>query len=223
MCTFQLFTCNLLVSLVCRCNDAHHTHCLEPPLAAVPKGAWYCAACVSAPSRQQLIRQAREAAKSTQHEWASMIAAGTAKRIGKELAELNSLPIPNVSAGPKAAANLLEWEAIVIGPESTPYHGGVFSLDITFPANYPFAPPVVRMRTRIYHCNINSNGDICLDILRDAWSPALTVSKVLLSLVSLLASPNPDDPLVKAIALQLQRDRDEHDRMAAQWTQRYAL
>jgi ubiquitin-conjugating enzyme E2 D/E len=59
--------------------------------------------------------------------------------------------------------------------------------------------------------------------LRDNWSPGLTISKVLLSLLSLLASPNPDDPLVKSIALLLLRDPVEHDRIAAEWTRQFAL
>ena len=59
----------------------------------------------------------------------------------------------------------------------SPYSGGVFFLAIQFPTDYPFKPPKVNFTTRIYHPNINSNGSICLDILRDQWSPALTISK----------------------------------------------
>jgi ubiquitin-conjugating enzyme E2 D/E len=77
--------------------------------------------------------------------------------------------------------DLFHWQATIMGPEESPYTGGVFFLDIHFPADYPFKPPKVSFTTRIYHCNINSNGGICLDILKDQWSPALTISKVLLS------------------------------------------
>ena len=87
-----------------------------------------------------------------------------------------------------------------MGPEDSAYTGGVFFLNIHFPTDYPFKPPKVQFVTKIYHPNINSNGSICLDILKDQWSPALTISKVLLSISSLLTDANPDDPLVPDIA-----------------------
>jgi ubiquitin-protein ligase len=73
----------------------------------------------------------------------------------------------------------LAWRSTTDGFEQSdsPYSGGVFFLAIHFPTDYPFKPPKVNFTTRIYHPNINSNGSICLDILRDQWSPALTISK----------------------------------------------
>ncbi|XP_076787720.1 ubiquitin-conjugating enzyme E2 E1 isoform X1 [Arvicanthis niloticus] len=125
------------------------------------------------------------------------------------------------SAGPKGD-NIYEWRSTILGPPGSVYEGGVFFLDITFSPDYPFKPPKVTFRTRIYHCNINSQGVICLDILKDNWSPALTISKVLLSICSLLTDCNPADPLVGSIATQYMTNRAEHDRMARQWTKRYA-
>ena len=109
-----------------------------------------------------------------------------------------------------------------MGPEDSPYSGGVFFLNIVFPPDYPFKPPKVTFTTKIYHCNINSNGSICLDILKDQWSPALTISKVLLSISSLLTDANPDDPLVPEIANLYKNNRESHDNTAREWTQRYA-
>lgn len=145
----------------------------------------------------------------------------SAKRIQKELAEISVDPPSNCSAGPKGD-NLYEWVSTLTGPSGSPYAGGVYFLDISFPTDYPFKPPRVTFKTRIYHCNINSNGAICLDILKDNWSPALTISKVLLSICSLLTDANPHDPLVGSIAKQYCEDREAHDKVAAEWNRRYA-
>jgi ubiquitin-protein ligase len=117
---------------------------------------------------------------------------------------------------------LYEWVSSIMGPSGSPYAGGVFFLDIHFPSDYPFKPPKVTFRTRIYHCNVNSSGQICLDILKEQWSPALTISKVLLSICSLLTDANPHDPLVGSIAQQFLNDRPAHDKTATEWTRRYA-
>lgn len=143
------------------------------------------------------------------------------KRIQRELQELGRDPPANCSAGP-VGDDLFHWQATIMGPDESPYSGGVFFLDIHFPADYPFKPPKVSFTTRIYHCNINSNGGICLDILKDQWSPALTISKVLLSICSLLTDANPDDPLVPEIAQAYKNKREQHDATAREWTAKYA-
>ena len=117
---------------------------------------------------------------------------------------------------------MFSWVATIIGPDSTPFQGGIFNLVIDFPADYPFKPPKVQFKNRIYHPNINSNGSICLDILKEQWSPALTVSKVLLSISSMLTDPNPDDPLVPEIAQMFKSNKAQYEKTALEWTQKYA-
>lgn len=145
----------------------------------------------------------------------------SAKRIQKELAEITLDPPPNCSAGPKGD-NLYEWFSTIFGPNGSVYESGIFYLDISFSSDYPFKPPKVTFKTRIYHCNVNSQGAICLDILKDNWSPALTVSKVLLSICSLLTDCNPHDPLVGSIANQYLTNKEEHDKVAREWVKRFA-
>eukprot|EP00796_Vickermania_ingenoplastis_P005525 gene5526-3985_t len=144
------------------------------------------------------------------------------RRIQKELKDLERDPPANTSGGPANESDLFNWKATIIGPEDSPYAGGLFFLNIHFPADYPFKPPKLQFTTKIYHPNINSSGGICLDILKDQWSPALTISKVLLSVCSLLCDPNPDDPLVPDIARQYKSDRASYFKTAMEWTRMYA-
>ena len=146
----------------------------------------------------------------------------TLKRLHKELLDLGKDPPAGWSAGPIDEKNIHDWQGMIEGPDDSPYQGGVFFLKINFPKDYPFKAPKINFTTKIYHPNINSNGNICLDILKDQWSPALTISKVLLSIVSLLTDPNPDDPLVPEIASIYKEDKSTYDSNAAEWTRLYA-
>ncbi|TXG64760.1 hypothetical protein EZV62_011754 [Acer yangbiense] len=150
------------------------------------------------------------------------IALMASKRIVKELKDLQRDPPTSCSAGP-VAEDMFHWQATIIGPNDSPYAGGVFLVTIHFPPDYPFKPPKVAFRTKVFHPNINSNGNICLDILKEQWSPALTISKVLLSICSLLTDPNPDDPLVPEIAHMCKSDKVKYESTARSWTQKYAM
>ena len=144
-----------------------------------------------------------------------------ARRIKKEIQDLTIDAPDNCSAGPHGE-NMYLWDAVIMGPTESPFTGGVFRLEIHFPSDYPFKPPKVVFKTKIYHPNIAPSGAICLDILKDQWSPALTISKVLLSICSLLTDPNPKDPLVPDIAEEYMRDRQKYEDTAKLWTARYA-
>jgi len=135
--------------------------------------------------------------------------------------DLGRDPPSNCSAGP-VGDDMFTWQATIMGPGESPYQGGVFFLQIKFPTDYPFKPPRIQFNTKIYHPNINSNGGICLDILKDQWSPALTISKVLLSICSLLTDPNPNDPLVPEIAQLYKTNKAEYEKTAREWTRKYA-
>jgi len=144
------------------------------------------------------------------------------RRIQKEYQDLAKDAPDNCSAGPRGD-NMFIWDGTIVGPSDSPYVGGIFNLEIHFPSDYPFKPPKVIFTTKIYHPNINANGGICLDILKDQWSPALTISKTLLSICSLLTDPNPKDPLVPEIADLYIRDRETYNYNARVWTQKYAM
>lgn len=144
------------------------------------------------------------------------------KRILKEMQELSNDANANISAGPVADDNIFAWSATMIGPKDSPYEDGIFLLKINFPNNYPFKPPQITFDTKIFHPNISSSGSICLDILQSNWSPALTITKTLLSISSLLTDPNPDDPLDATAGRMYKTNREEFNNKAKEYTQQYA-
>ena len=103
------------------------------------------------------------------------------------------------------------------GSTETVYEGGKYKVEVYFPAEYPMVPQKCLFRTKIYHPNIDKLGRICLDILKDKWSPALLVSKVLISLQVLMSSPNLEDPLEVEIAKHYQNDLEGAQMKAREW------
>ncbi|RDX42681.1 hypothetical protein K466DRAFT_586426 [Polyporus arcularius HHB13444] len=123
-------------------------------------------------------------------------AGSVTKRLSSELMTLMMSSSPGISAFPRSDANLFDWVGTIEGPAGTVYAGLKFKIAISFPSNYPMAPPAMKFESPCYHPNVDINGGgICLDILQDKWSAVYSVQTILLSLQSLLGEPNNASPL----------------------------
>lgn len=135
-------------------------------------------------------------------------------RMQKDMAELN-LP-PNITiVFPEGREKLLHFE-ITIRPDEGMYKGGKFLFDFSIPNAYPHDAPKVLCKTKVYHPNIDMEGKICLNILREDWKPVLSISSVIYGLQFLFLDPNPDDPLNKEAAQMFA----ENQRQFEQYVQR---
>merc|ERR1711988_17813 len=135
---------------------------------------------------------------------------------------LLSEPAPGINATPYQD-NLRYFSVVIQGPSQSAYENGIFKLELFLPEDYPMAPPKVRFLTKIYHPNIDRLGRICLDILKDKWSPALQIRTVLLSIQALLSAPNPDDPLANDVAELWKTNEAEALKNARDCTRKYAM
>jgi len=149
------------------------------------------------------------------------MAAALPRRILKETQKLHADPVPGIEAHPDEK-NARYFHIKVFGPNDSPYENGKFDLELFLPEEYPMAPPKVRFMTKIFHPNIDKLGRICLDILKDKWSPALQIRTVLLSIQALLSAPNPDDPLANDVAQLWKQNEAQAIRTAKEWTAQYA-
>jgi len=147
-----------------------------------------------------------------------VMGAGASKRLLKEFQDVQS----NGMEVYLTDNNIAEWKMLLAGPSGTSYEGGVWLVSFSFPLDYPFKPPKVVFGTPIYHCNISDQGRICLDLLSNNWSPALSVLKIMSSLTALLQEPNPDDALDAWKASIARTDRPRYETEIKQHTQALA-
>lgn len=147
----------------------------------------------------------------------------TLRRLRKELDEVASFGVRDVKSVAPLGDNLLEWRVKFYGPEDSPYEGGLFSMDISFPTSYPFKAPTVRFRTCIYHPSVcRSSGKICSEMLSDTWSPNKDVKYVIKSVQEVLSNPTSTSPIDHEVARQYSRSPKEFARTAREWTRLYA-
>ncbi|CAF2968815.1 unnamed protein product [Rotaria sp. Silwood2] len=146
------------------------------------------------------------------------------QRLAIHFRDIQKNPPPLCYAEPEdPGKSMMHWIGWIEGPQDSPYAGGKFRLTIDFPVDFPFKPPVILFITSVFHPNISTKGEICLDILHSQWSPALTVRGLLISLCSLLTDPNPEHGLNRN-ALKLYRtDQKKYYEAAREWTKRYAM
>jgi len=144
------------------------------------------------------------------------------RRVNKEIADCKNDKTSNVQIE-LIDNSPFHLQGTFQGPEGTPYEGGRFDVDIVIPEAYPFQPVKMKFITKVYHPNVSSaSGAICLDILKDAWSPVLTLKSTLISLQSLLCSPEPNDPQDAEVAKHYMTSKQSFNDTARYWTQIYA-
>ncbi|KAK2673321.1 hypothetical protein RAB80_010864 [Fusarium oxysporum f. sp. vasinfectum] len=140
------------------------------------------------------------------------------KRIIKETERLMAEPVPGISAVPHED-NLRYFDVQIHGPAQSPW---CFQPRALPPHDYPMTPPKIRFLTKIFHPNVDKLGRICLDVLKNNWSPALQIRTILLSIQALLGAPNPDDPLAADVAKSWKEDEQAAIATAKEWTAQYA-
>ena len=146
--------------------------------------------------------------------------------------ELTKKPVDGFSAG-LVGDSLFEWAVTVMGPPDTLYEGGFFNARLTFPADYPQSPPTCRFTSEVWHPNVYSDGRVCISILHnpgddpmgyerasERWSPVHTVETIMLSIISMLSSPNDESPANVDAAKEWREDREGFKKRVARCVRR---
>ena len=155
------------------------------------------------------------------------MASGALRRLMAEYKQLLVNPPEGIIAGPMSEDNFFEWEAVITGPEGTPFEDGVFLAKLHFPQDYPLNPPGMKFVSDIFHPNIYPDGKVCISILHppgndplgyetsaERWSPVQSVEKILLSVMSMIAEPNINSPANVDAAKMYRDDREAFNKIA---------
>lgn len=133
-------------------------------------------------------------------------------RLLSDLRAIQAEAPAGISASPLSDDNVFVWTASIVGPDESPFEGGIYQLRMQFPDQYPEKPPRVRFITEMFHPNIFPTGDLCLDIIQDKWKPIYSVATILLAIQSLLTDPNNDSPANVEAAKLLKTNPKEYKR-----------
>jgi len=133
------------------------------------------------------------------------------RRLIRDFKNLQRDPPEGISGAP-CDNNIMLWNAVIFGPEDTPWEGGTFKLQLQFSEDYPNKAPKVRFLSKMFHPNVYADGCICLDILQNQWSPIYDISAILTSIQSLLCDPNPNSPANSEAARLFQENKREYNR-----------
>jgi len=142
------------------------------------------------------------------------------RRLQKELGDLRNSANKSFRDVQVDESNMLVWQGLLV-PDKAPYNKGAFLIDLVFPAEYPFKPPKVSFRTKIYHPNIDEKGQVCLPIISaENWKPATKTEQVIQALVGLVNDPEPDHPLRADLAEEFTKDKKKFFKNAEEFTKK---
>jgi len=144
------------------------------------------------------------------------------RRLQKELQDIRKAGLRSFRDIQVDEQNMLTWIGLIV-PESVPYNKGAFRIEINFPAEYPFKPPKITFRTKIYHPNIDEKGQVCLPIIQaENWKPATKTDQVIQALVALVNDPEPEHPLRTDLAEEYTKDRKKFLKNAEDFTKKFS-
>uniref|UniRef100_A0A3Q2D2I1 E2 ubiquitin-conjugating enzyme n=5 Tax=Cyprinodontoidei TaxID=8087 RepID=A0A3Q2D2I1_CYPVA len=144
------------------------------------------------------------------------------RRLGKELDDMRKSGMKHFRNIQVDESNILTWQGLIV-PDCPPYDKGAFRIEIIFPAEYPFKPPKITFKTKIYHPNIDEKGQVCLPIISvENWKPATKTCQVIQCLIALVNAPQPEHPLRADLAEEYTKDRAKFMKNAEEFTKKHS-